>query len=93
MAKKIDQIDALVSLASTYTRTNGQPIDDTLVWNSLEGDLGAQAYAQSDMAYVGQIISVNEGGVSTAYIIQEDGTLKTIGQSLKVESSFFESIY
>lgn len=67
---------SLVSLASTFTRTNGQPIDDSILFSSLTE---AQNYAKTARAYVGQIISVVENNVVTIYVISDvSGTLSNL---------------
>lgn len=68
MAKIISNYN-LIGIASTYTRLNGQPLDDTEVWDFLEDvkddddnviKQGAKSYAKTDAAYVGQTIKVME---------------------------------
>ena len=73
---KITENASLVSLASTFTRTNGQPIDDSILFKSLTE---AQNYAKTARAYVGQIISVVENNVVTIYVISDvSGTLSNL---------------
>jgi hypothetical protein len=63
----------------SYKRGNPIPLDTTSVWYS---DAEAQAYAKSDLAYVGQIISVvNESSVDVYKIANTDGTLQLVGQN------------
>ena len=75
MANLIGQIssESKINFASTYIRANGQPIDDTSVWNSKEAAIN-YATAEDTRAYVGQIISIIEGSgddiTCKAYIIQ-----------------------
>ena len=72
MAKRIDSYTK-IAFASTYTRANGQPLDDTSVWPSLSA---AQDYAKTDKAYVGQIITVSAADKSNVYVVSnEDGKL------------------
>ena len=54
MAQPIDSYTK-IAFASTYTRVNGQPMDDTELWDSLTD---AKNYAKTDKAYVGQEIKV-----------------------------------
>lgn len=75
MAKK-PQNASLVSLASTFTRTNGQPIDNSILHNSLTD---AENYAKKDVAYVGQLITVvEEGAVNNYSIVEESGKLRKL---------------
>lgn len=74
---KITKNASLVSLASTFTRSNGQPLDDTILFDSLRA---AETYAQTDgRAYVGQIITVIENTNIKHYSIMDtSGTLKEL---------------
>jgi hypothetical protein len=70
MAQQITSYEKM-AFASTYTRANGQPIDDTVVWNSLSA---AEEYAKTNKAYTGQIITVLDNNkLSKAYIINKTG--------------------
>ena len=67
------QENTKIVFASSYSRLNGQPLDATIVWDSLAD---AQDYAKTPTAYVGQILTVvtNEG--STVYVVNDEaGTL------------------
>lgn len=75
MAKLITDL-SLVSLASTFTRTNGQPLDDSILHTSKNA---AEVYAQGAVAYVGQIITVIENGNVTHYTIKNaEGDLEEL---------------
>ena len=67
--------------AMPFQRTGAFPLDRSTLFSSLAD---AQAYAKGDgsderslggAAYVGQVISVFEGGVATAYLIANKGVL------------------
>lgn len=67
--------------AMPFQRTGAFPLDRSTLFSSLAD---AQAYARGDgsderslggAAYVGQVISVFEGGVATAYLIANKGVL------------------
>lgn len=86
MAKQIDSYTK-IAFASTYTRVNGQPMDDTVVWNSFEE---AQDYARTDKAFVGQVLTVvtNNGTeeepafTSKVYVVDNtDGDLVEVGST------------
>lgn len=86
MAKPIDSYTK-IAFASTYTRVNGQPMDDTVVWNSFEE---AQDYASTDKAFVGQVLTVvtNKGTeeepafTSKVYVVDNtDGDLVEVGST------------
>lgn len=64
--------------AVSFTRKNPLPIDDKSIFKTKDE---ADTYAStSATAYPGQIVAViPDGGDVTAYIIQQDGTLKEIG--------------
>ena len=86
----IAENSSLVSLASTFTRTNGQPIDDSILFSSLTA---AQNYAKTDgRAYVGQYISVkNAANGYDGYLISNvDGdlipTTSELGKSIFMKS-------
>jgi hypothetical protein len=68
MAKRIDSYTK-IAFASTYTRANGQPLDDTSVWPSLSA---AQDYAKTDKAYVGQILTVSTTSGSNVYVVSNE---------------------
>jgi hypothetical protein len=86
MAQKVDLSQQnIYGLPVVYTRTNGQPMEETLVWYSLSD---AEAYAKTAKAYVGQVLTVvtNAGTdeepalSSKVYVIDnESGDLKEVG--------------
>ena len=69
---------AFMEFPMAFSRQDGFPLDKTSVYGSLEA---AQTYAQtSPTAYVGQVIAVVEGGVSTVYQIKNAaGELEALG--------------
>lgn len=71
---------ALMTFDKSFSRSNGQPLDSTEVYYSLAA---AQAYAQTDVAYVGQklvvIETVDEVTTVAHYGIEADGSLKELG--------------
>lgn len=79
MAKLYGEIaaKALLTLDKSFARANGQPLDASEVYYSLED---AKAYAVKAQAYVGQKIVVIENGVVSHYSIDDvNGTLKELG--------------
>lgn len=75
------QSSTLMSFGKSFSRLNGQPLDKSSIWYSLEE---AQAYAATDAAYVGQIISVIDTGSNqvSAYVIKDSlGTLDSVGSA------------
>ena len=89
MAKQYGNIDskALLTLDKTFSRANGQPLDSTTLWYSMEA---AQDYAKGNAAYIGQIITVIENDIIKNYsIINAAGDLEEVGKKL-VWSSFTE---
>ena len=67
----------LLTLDKSFARANGQPLDASEVYYSLEA---AQAYAATAQAYIGQKIVVIENGVVTHYSVENtDGALKELG--------------
>lgn len=71
----------LMSFAKSFARLNGQPLDKSEIWYSLEE---AQAYALTDAAYVGQILAVinTENGKVDYFGIQNaSGELKSVGST------------
>ena len=69
----------LMSFAKSFARLNGQPLDKSEIWYSLEE---AQAYALTNAAYVGQILAVidTENNKVNYFGIQNtSGELKAIG--------------
>ena len=74
---KITTNASLVSLASTFTRTNGQPLDGSTLYSSKSE---AEAYAKTDVAYVGQIITIVSDEEVQHYTIKDEaGTLELVG--------------
>jgi hypothetical protein len=73
---------AQIDLGFEFRRSNKKPVDVSSVWDSLED---AQNYAAGldgtkGASYAGQIIAVLEGGEYHGYIIEEDGSLKPLGE-------------
>ena len=79
MAKLYGEIAAksLLTLDKSFARANGQPLDASEVYYSLEA---AKTYAAGAQAYIGQKIVVVENGVVTHYGIEDaNGNLKELG--------------
>lgn len=79
MAKLYGEIAAksLLTLDKSFARANGQPLDASEVYYSLEA---AKTYAAGAQAYIGQKIVVVEDGVVTHYGIEDAaGNLKELG--------------
>lgn len=79
MAKLFGEIAAksILTLDKSFARANGQPLDSSEIYYSLAA---AEAYAKTDIAYIGQKIVVVENGVVTHYGIEDAaGTLKELG--------------
>ena len=79
MAKLYGEIAAksLLTLDKSFARANGQPLDASEVYYSLEA---AKVYAAGAQAYIGQKIVVVEDGVVTHYGIEDAaGNLKELG--------------
>ena len=79
MAKLYGEIaaKALLTLDKSFARANGQPLDASEVYYSLEA---AQTYAATAQAYIGQKIVVVEDGVVTHYSVEDTaGNLKELG--------------
>lgn len=71
----------LMSFAKSFARLNGQPLDKSEIWYDL---VEAQAYAATDAAYVGQILSIIDSDNNNVvfYGIQDAaGTLKEVGSA------------
>lgn len=81
---------SLVSLASTFTRSNGQPLDDTTIFTSLQD---AKNYSQNDgRAYVGQIIIIIENSkVDVCVITSTSGDLVSLIPSNSTGTRTFET--
>ena len=79
MAKLYGEIaaKALLTLDKSFARANGQPLDASEVYYSLDA---AKAYAATAQAYVGQKIVVVENNVVTHYSVEDTaGNLKELG--------------
>lgn len=79
MAKLFGEIAAksLLTLDKSFARANGQPLDASEVYYSLEA---AKTYAAGAQAYIGQKIVVVENGIVTHYGIEDAaGNLKELG--------------
>lgn len=69
----------LMSFGKSFSRLNGQPLDDSSIYYSLAE---AEAYAKTDAAYVGQPIAVIDKNNSTSklyLIINANGDLQEVG--------------
>lgn len=79
MAKLYGEIaaKALLTLDKSFARANGQPLDASEVYYSLQA---AKDYAATAQAYIGQKIVVIENGVVSHYSVEDTaGTLKELG--------------
>lgn len=79
MAKLYGEIaaKALLTLDKSFARANGQPLDASEVYYSLQA---AKDYAATAQAYIGQKIVVIENGIVTHYSVEDTaGTLKELG--------------
>ena len=82
MAKLYGEIaaKALLTLDKSFARANGQPLDASEVYYSLQA---AKDYAATAQAYIGQKIVVVENNVVTHYSIEDAaGNLKELGSTL-----------
>ena len=82
MAKLYGEIaaKALLTLDKSFARANGQPLDASEVYYSLDA---AKAYATTAQAYVGQKIVVVEDNVVTHYSVEDTaGNLKELGAAV-----------
>lgn len=77
MAKLIKNYDVM-SFGQSFSRLNGQPLDNTSIYYSLTE---AEAYALLDKAYVGQPIAVIDevAGKTTLYVIGTNNNLEQVG--------------
>jgi hypothetical protein len=97
--------ESKINFPSVFSRLNGTPIEDTLVWSSL---YDAEEYAKTDKAYVGQVLTVvtnkgteeNPSYESEVYVIDNAaGVLKPVGSGASdgvrsdIDSNFFNSLY
>ena len=65
-----------------FHRTNGLPLDEKSIFSSLSA---LEAYVANDpVAYAGQVVAVVESGASTAYIINDNGTVTEIGSAIDI---------
>lgn len=79
MAKLYGEIaaKALLTLDKSFARANGQPLDASEVYYSLQA---AKDYAATAQAYIGQKIVVIENGVVSHYSVEDAaGNLKELG--------------
>ena len=77
MANLIKTYD-LMSFGQSFSRLNGQPLDNTSIYYSVAA---AEAYALSAKAYVGQPIAVIDetAGKTTLYVIGTNNNLEQVG--------------
>ena len=81
MAQNFDTINSVLTLDKTFDRANGQPLDNTSVWYDMDD---AKAYAKTNKAYVGQIISVVDENRTTVFqIVNVQGDLVEVGKKLE----------
>jgi ribosomal protein L17 len=79
MAKLYGEIaaKALLTLDKSFARANGQPLDASEVYYSLQA---AKDYAATAQAYIGQKIVVIENGIVSHYSVEDTaGNLKELG--------------
>ena len=90
MAKLYGEIAAksLLTLDKSFARANGQPVDASEVYYSLEA---AKAYAAGAQAYIGQKIVVIEEGIVSHYSVEDEaGTLKELGSKPVADGTTIE---
>lgn len=78
MAKSYGAIPSsgIMTFDKSFARANGQPLDTTSVYYSLDD---AKNYAKTDVAYVGQVLTIIENSIVSLYqIMDTSGTLKMI---------------
>lgn len=78
MAKSYGAIPSsgIMTFDKSFARANGQPLDTTSVYYSLND---AKNYAKTDVAYVGQVLTIIENSIVSLYqIMDTSGTLKMI---------------
>ena len=70
----------LMSFGKSFSRMNGQPLDESEVWYNMEE---LEAFAAGNSAYVGmKLVYVDEAHEKVyQYSVQYDGTVKEIGTS------------
>ena len=68
----------LMSFGKSFSRMNGQPLDESEVWYNLDA---LKAYAKGNSAYVGmKLVYVDETNQKVyQYSVQYDGSVKEIG--------------
>lgn len=87
MAKIYGEVSssAIMTFDKSFARANGQPLDKSEVYYNLEE---AKVYAATDIAYVGQIISVVENNTVNVYkIVDTAGNLELIGTQADWEAT------
>jgi hypothetical protein len=90
MAKLYGEIAAksLLTLDKSFARANGQPLDASEVYYSLDA---AKAYAATAQAYIGQKIVVIENGVVSHYSVDDTaGNLKELGSKPVADGTTIE---
>ena len=90
MAKLYGEIAAksLLTLDKSFARANGQPLDASEVYYSLDA---AKAYAAGAQAYIGQKIVVIEEGIVSHYSVEDEaGTLKELGSKPVADGTTIE---
>lgn len=90
MAKLYGEIAAksLLTLDKSFARANGQPLDASEVYYSLDA---AKAYAAGAQAYIGQKIVVIENGIVSHYSVEDEaGTLKELGSKPVADGTTIE---
>lgn len=90
MAKLYGEIAAksLLTLDKSFARANGQPLDASEVYYSLDA---AKAYAATAQAYIGQKIVVIENGIVSHYSVEDEaGTLKELGSKPVADGTTIE---
>ena len=78
MAKSYGAIPSsgIMTFDKSFARANGQPLDTTSVYYSLDD---AKNYAKTDVAYIGQVLTIIENSIVSLYqIMDTSGTLKMI---------------
>lgn len=78
MAKSYGAIPSsgIMTFDKSFARANGQPLDTTSVYYNLDD---AKNYAKTDVAYVGQVLTIIENSIVSLYqIMDTSGTLKMI---------------
>lgn len=86
----ISDIKGINQVGNSYQRKSAVPLDFYSLFNSLKN---AEDYAKdSPVAYVGQIITVVEGGIVKNYsIVNINGDLEEVGKKLEW-GSFAEEV-